>query len=177
MSAEALAPLLLEAAALKALDRAGWRRVGLDPVESVAAHSWGVGWLVALCCPPELSRERALLLALVHDLPEVRVGDLTPHDGVPKAEKRRREAEAAAAMLAHAPELLAAWREYEAAETAEARFVHELDRLDMGLHALASAKQPEAPDLTEFVESADRGIHAPPLRALWMAAQREAGRP
>ncbi len=141
-------------------------------MESVAAHSWGVAWLVALCCPPELHRERALLLALVHDLPEVRVGDITPADGIPKAEKRRLEAAAAGSLLAETPELLAAWQEYEANETAEARFVHELDRLDMGLQALAAGRAADAPDLTEFIESADRGIRAPALRALWTAAQR-----
>ena len=175
MSAEALAPLLLEAVALKALDRAGWRRVGLEPVESVAAHSWGVAWLVALCCPPALNRERALLLALVHDLPEVRVGDITPADGVPKAEKHRLERAAADAMLAHQPELLSAWAEYAAQQTAEARFVHELDRLDMGLQALAEQRRPGAPDLSEFLVSADRAIHTEALRLIWSAAQRVAG--
>ncbi|MFT5458801.1 MAG: putative hydrolase of HD superfamily, partial [Myxococcota bacterium] len=63
---------LVETMALKALRRAGWVRAGVTSPESVAAHSWGVAWLVLVLLPRELNRERALTYALLHDLPEVR---------------------------------------------------------------------------------------------------------
>src|SRR5262245_31586095 len=84
--------LLLEALRLKALRRAGWVRVGVPaPVESVADHSWGVAWLVLALLPEGLDRGKALAYAVLHDLPEVRTGDVTPMDRVPKEEKARRE--------------------------------------------------------------------------------------
>jgi putative hydrolase of HD superfamily len=127
--------LAREAMALKDVDRAGWKRIGVTHPESVAAHSWGVALLALLRCPPGLDREKLLAMAILHDLAEVRVGDLTPHDGVPREEKHRREREAMDALLAHRPDLRAIWDEAEAGVSAEARFLKDLDRADMGLQA------------------------------------------
>lgn len=130
MKAERLA---LEAMALKEVRRAGWVRLGVADAESVAAHSWGVAFLVILLCPPGLDREKLLVMAILHDLAEVRVGDLTPADGVSREEKHRREAEVMRELLADRPELLALWEEAEARQSPEARFLKTLDRLDMGV--------------------------------------------
>ena len=117
---------LIEALRLKALDRAGWVRVGVPDPESVAAHSWGVAWLVSVLCPPELDREKALLIAVVHDLAEVRIGDLTPHDEL--ADKAVRERRAFIEMthaLPNAEELLQLFDDY--GRSAEGRFVKSCD--------------------------------------------------
>ena len=71
---------ILEVLGLKALPRTGWERKGVPAPESVAAHSWGVSWLVLVLLPPSLDLRRALTYAVLHDLPEVRAGDWTPHD-------------------------------------------------------------------------------------------------
>jgi putative hydrolase of HD superfamily len=159
---------LLAAAALKDVRRAGWVRVGVPEPESVAAHTWGVAWLVLALAPPALDRARALTYALLHDLAEARVGDLTPHDGVPRDEKHRREAEAIAVLLAGRPDLAAAWADYEGRVDDEARFVHQLDRLDMALQADRYAVATGL-DLGEFLRSADVAITDPVLR-VWMDA-------
>ncbi len=127
--------LAQEAMELKEVDRAGWKRIGMTHPESVAAHSWGVALLALLRCPPELDRHKLLAMAVLHDLAEVRVGDLTPHDGVAREEKHRREREAMDALLAHRPDLRAIWDEAEAGISPEARFLKELDRAEMGLQA------------------------------------------
>lgn len=156
---------LCEALGLKALPRAGWVQRGVPQPESVAAHSWGVAWLVLTLLPPELSRERALTYAVLHDLPEVRVGDLTPADGVPAHDKAAREAAAMQAMCARQPHLIAAWSAYEAQGDPEARFVRELDRLDMALQALVYA-QAGHPGMGDFVASAGRVVAHPALRPI-----------
>lgn len=127
--------LLAESIGLKHVIRAGWLRVGVPHPESVAAHSFGVALAALILCPPELNREKVLIMALLHDLAEVRVGDITPHDGVPRAEKKRRERAAIAELLVSRPDLQAMWEEAEAHESPEARFVHEMDQLDLGLTA------------------------------------------
>ena len=144
---------LLQAYHLKHLSRAGWCRVGIPDPESVASHSWGVALLVLLLSPPHLNKERMLELALIHDLPEVIVGDITPHDNITKQEKQHREAQAAATLLP--PHLLRIWKEYEENQTEEAKFVHMLDKLDMALQAIAYEHQA---DTREFVSSAKRKI-------------------
>lgn len=158
---------LLEAVQLKSLTRAGWLRVGVARPESVAAHSWGVAWLVLTLLPTELDAKKALSYAVVHDVAEVRVGDLTPHDGVPPEEKARREREAMVGIARGLDDdkLLALWEAYEAQADEESRFVRQLDRLDMALQALAQHEQ-GAPGMREFIDSADRFIDDERLRPL-----------
>jgi len=168
--------LLLEALRLKDLPRAGWLRAGAPAPESVAAHSWGVGLLVLTLAPPELDRGRALAFALLHDLAEVRVGDITPHDGVPPAEKRARERTAAEALLAAHPALLALWEAYEAQACPESRFVRQLDRVDMALQAQIYAARGQI-DPAPFLRSAARALTDPRLRALAGAADQPGGHP
>jgi putative hydrolase of HD superfamily len=154
-----------EALGLKAVARAGWVRRGLTDVESVAAHSWGVAWLALALAPPHLDRARLLTYAILHDLAEVRVGDITPADAVPPAEKRAREAAACAQLLAPWPALLAAWTDYEAQADDEARFVRQLDRLDMALQARWYAAR-DGLEPGAFFESAARAIVDRDLLAL-----------
>ena len=82
---------------LAEIDRA--QRGDIGDGESVADHSWAVAFLATLLCPEELNREKVLIMAILHDLAEVRVGDITPYDGVPVPEKHAREARAMEAML------------------------------------------------------------------------------
>lgn len=163
----ALRSALLAGLALKALPRAGWLRVGVERPESVAAHSWGLCWLVCALCPAHLDRGVALTIATLHDLAEARVGDITPYDGIDKAEKRRREADAMASMLAplpHAAELEARWWDYELGRTPEGRWVKALDKLDMALQAALYAI--DGIPTTEFVASALAALDDETLRAL-----------
>lgn len=147
---------LLEALQLKRLPRSGWLRVGVQDAESVAAHSWGAAWLVAALCPEGVDRGRALEMAVIHDLAEVRIGDITPVDGVPEEEKAAMEGAALNAMLhsiPHGSRLRDLWDEFEAGETAEARFARVCDKLDMGLQAIAYSEESKE-DFEEWLISA-----------------------
>ena len=156
-----LVDTLVEVAALKQVARAGWVRHGVPSPESVAAHSWGVAWLVTVLLPPGLDRGRALTYAVLHDLAEVRTGDITPHDGVSAASKAEREDRAMISLTeALPPHLYATWHAYEAQSDEEARFVRQLDRLDMAIQAVAYQ---EHGDLREFLRSAAAVIHHPAL--------------
>lgn len=156
---------LRRAYALKHTDRAGWLRVRSAAVESVAAHSWGMALLALARCPEEFDRLAVLELCLVHDLPEAVVGDITPHDGVPPEEKHAREATAAAALFADAPALLRRWTEYARQQTPEARWVRQLDKLDMAIQAERYAAA--GADTAEFLRSARPGVTDPALLALF----------
>ena len=150
---------LLRFMELKGVQRAGWVRAGVALPESVAAHSWGMAILALKLCPEGMDLVRILKLCLVHDLPEVVVGDLTPHDDTStKAIDER------AAMLDLAPEWVALFDEYEGQTSAESRFVKCLDKLDMGLQALVYQNTQNL-ELGEFLTSA-RGPLPPELAEL-----------
>ena len=139
---------LKEILGLKNVLRAGWVRAGIKSPESVAAHSWGMSMLALKLAPKELDLTRVLSLCIVHDIPEVRVGDLTPHDDTStKAEDELN------AMTEMAPEWVGLFEEYERGKTPEAKFVKQLDKLDMALQAEIYQSEFDIP-LNEFIESA-----------------------
>jgi putative hydrolase of HD superfamily len=158
---------------LKQLYRQGWLRVGLPPerCESVAEHSLGVALLCLFIADtyfPEADVSKVVRIALLHDLGEARVGDLTPHDPVGAEEKHRREREAVAHILGGLPrgaEYLALWEEYEQGRSFEARLVRQVDRLEMGLQACIYEHQ-GAGDLSEFFASVHKALEAPELKAV-----------
>jgi len=141
---------LIEALGLKDVVRAGWVRAGVEQPESVAAHSWGMAMLATQLCPKHLNLQRVLELCILHDVAEVIVGDITPHDNVPAAEKHRLEIEAIREMGICAEEMFS---EYEKQETEESRFVRYLDKLDMALQA--EIYEGQGLDLSEFKKAAE----------------------
>ncbi len=139
---------LKEILGLKKVLRSGWVRAGVPSPESVAAHSWGMSMLALKLTPPELDLQRVLSLCIVHDVPEVRVGDLTPHDDTStKAEDEFK------AMQGLAPEWVNLFEEYEQGQTPESKFVKQLDKLDMALQA-EIYQADHGISLEEFIESA-----------------------
>lgn len=100
-------------------------------------------------------------MALVHDMAESIVGDITPVDGVGKGEKARREKEA---MEYLSRGLLGGWEgveqgrglqdifeEYEEGETLESRFVHDVDKMELLLQMVEYEREMKGEmDLGEF---------------------------
>ena len=97
---------------------------------------------------------------MVHDLPEILVGDLTPED-----DRSTRAEDEHAAMKVLAPQWLETFESYERQDTEEARFVHQLDRLDMGLQAQVYEAETGL-DLSQFLESAKAVVNDPRLSDL-----------
>lgn len=181
---------LLASLALKDERRTGWQLRGIEDPETVAAHSWGVSLLcLAFADAAGVDADRALRLAVVHDLAEAETGD-APTRAEPAAEaldpdeKERRERAAMDELAAPFPGVRAAWEEYEAHETPEARFVKEMDLIDMCLQALAYERgdrydpDAEAPAfeshdrLDEFFATAEARLRTPLGRALFEAIER-----
>lgn len=157
-----------EMAQLKQLYRQGWLRVGVPEAqcESVAEHSLGVAFLTLLLADQLIEgvdAPRALRMALLHDLGEARVGDLTPHHGVSPEEKHQRERAAVREILGGLPrgdEYVALLDDYDRGESAEAKLVRQLDRLEMALQACAYEHQTGI-DLGQFFDSARKVFEHP----------------
>ena len=153
---------------LKLLFRQGWlqRGVSKDQCESVAEHSIGVAILAMWLAEanfPELDACRVIRMALLHDFGEIYTGDLTPEDGVPEEQKRRLEGESVAKVFDKLPngrEYMALWEEYEVGITPEARFVKEIDRLEMAMQAGVYGSLGYE-NLGDFFATAKRSISIP----------------
>lgn len=140
---------LLTLLKLKDIDRTGWVRAGVSNPESVAAHSWGMAVLALRLCPNHLDISKVIQMCLVHDLAEIIVGDLTPHDDIKGDEKHNLERDG---MLKIAPQWINLFDEYEQGTSQEAQFVKTIDKLDMGLQAMHYQNQ--GLELAEFITSA-----------------------
>ncbi len=158
---------------LKQLYRQGWLRVGLskERCESVAEHSFGMALLCLFLADsyfPEADASKVVRIALLHDLGEAYVGDITPHDKVSREEKLQREQQAVERILAKLPlgaEYLELWQEYEHGTSFEARLVRQVDRLEMGLQAAIYEHQ-GAGDLSEFFASVHKALETPELKTV-----------
>ncbi|MFT7245408.1 MAG: putative hydrolase of HD superfamily [Candidatus Azotimanducaceae bacterium] len=156
---------------LKQLFRQGWIQRGIDPgtCETVAEHTFGNAMLSLMLLPrhPELDALRVLMMALVHDVGEAYVGDITPADNVPAEEKKAREAAAIHKILGKLPHgegLIEVWEEYEAQQTDEAKFVKQIDRLEFAMQASVYEHQGKI-DGDEFYEKVAQQMTSPDLQA------------
>jgi len=175
-STDGISPLVrtyLEFNHLKQLFRQGWLHRGLssEKCESVADHSFSTAILALLIRDthfPDLDLLKVVLMTMLHEVGEIYAGDITPGDGVQADEKHRREWESATQVLeklSGGSRYITLWEEYEAGETPEARFVRQIDRLEMGLQAAIYARQ-ENIDPEEFYASSAQALTSPPLSAL-----------
>ena len=125
------------------LPRTGWLLRGVRPCESIADHSWGVA-LVALLLTDalraeghEIDGERVLRMALVHDAPEARTGDMPLPSKTAEAAQALGELEERLASELLPDALRGDWREAEQGHTLEARIVKAADKLQMMIKVLA----------------------------------------
>ena len=129
-----LVDFLFEALMLKRTPRTGYQFLG-HGAETVAEHSFGATILAFTLARMNGRADltRTLKLALFHDLPEARTGDLNyMNKRYTEVDEAKAVAEAAAG-LPFGPELLENWREWRAGETLEAKLAADADQLDMVL--------------------------------------------
>lgn len=104
--------------------------------ENSAEHSWHLATMamtLAEYAPPGTDVGRAIELLLVHDIVEIDAGDTFAFDVAANLDKATRELAAADRLFGTLPPdvgacLREAWEEFEAGETAAARFANALDR-------------------------------------------------
>lgn len=120
----------------KTVERKIWC-TGLERIESDAEHSWHTAMFVMLFdkdLPENLDRLKMLKLALMHDLIEIYARDVFIFDKEGRKNKKERETQAAEKLFSQLPEDLekefhALFKEYEAKETEESKFVNSFDKV------------------------------------------------
>lgn len=156
---------ILEAiSAVKNLPRTGWIEHGLDErhVESVASHSFGTAVLAIILkgggyLPGDMAFERVLELALLHDIGESVIGDMTPASAVSSKKKAEMEREAIRKLLHGMPGLEALALDLESFVSGQGKhdldpvhaMVKQIDKLDMMIQALLYERE-TGKDMSDF---------------------------
>jgi len=151
---------------LKQLFRQGWFLNGLteDKCESVADHLFGVCILSLVIGEnyyPSLNIKRLLEMALVHELGEINIGDVTPHDRIPKKVKYEWELKSIIEIMSKIPNgnhYVVLWKEYEEGKTPEAILLKQIDYLEMGFQAHIYKMQYNIP-IDDFIRSTKKRLH------------------
>jgi putative hydrolases of HD superfamily len=126
---------IVELEKLKAVLRKN-KPLGLDRYENSAEHSWQIS-LAAISFAPQVSQpldiSRVIEMLLVHDIPEIDVGDTIVYAGKSTDDEAKEIAAAKRlfGMLGNevGEKLLARWQEFEAGATLESRYARAIDRL------------------------------------------------
>jgi len=138
-----------------------------DP-ESVADHSYRVALMAMVYCDARrLDTEKAMKMALLHDLPEALVGDSIPGERKPE-EKRAMEAAAMRSLLKDLPndvakEYRAVWKEFEERQSQEARLVRQLDKVELAIQAYEYRRDNPVHQVEDFIRSARKTVVDPEL--------------
>lgn len=134
---------------LKNEKRAHSKIWGIEEFETVADHSWGTAFLCLYYgSERDIDTEKTVKMAIVHDMAEAEIGDIPyrvdeENMDVKPEEKERRE-EAVWEKIEDKTEredLIELWKEYEAKKTKEAKFVKDMDRIDLVLRTLENEKE------------------------------------
>lgn len=126
--------LLFEIGFFRFIKRSWQRFLALSSANN-AEHSFRVAWIALMLAKYEKvdNHEKILKMALVHDLPESRCGDV---DYVSREYTKRKESDAIADSLKETifgKEMVDIWNEYEKRESIEAKIVKDADNIDCEL--------------------------------------------
>lgn len=123
---------------LKHVQRAArTQHAGTDRAENSAEHAWHVALIAVLLAEevtPKPDLARVLAMIAIHDVVEIEAGDTFAFDEAGLLTQAERERAAAARLFGALPadlarRLAALWEEFEACESADARFAMGCDRL------------------------------------------------
>jgi len=152
--------LFAEAGKLKKLPRMGWLLRGVQSPESVAEHTFRVAFITLFLGDElrkrgmEINVEKALKIAILHDLAEARITDL-PLEAQKYVDKKKAERKAMVDILgAERVEYFKLFQEYEEEKSPEGRLVKFADKLEMVLQAWEYEKA-GSKGLEEFWEALD----------------------
>lgn len=134
-----IARFLFEVGHLKRVPRSGWYVAGVHSPESVAEHSFRVGWIAYFLAREEgADPARAMMMGLAHDIHEARIGD---HHKMAKGylDVKAIEPRVFGDQVDRLPqkeELIALHDEFLAGETVEAKVALDADRLECAFQGL-----------------------------------------
>ncbi len=125
-----IANLLFKAKILKDIPRSGYHFLGAGR-ESVAEHSFSISFIAYVISQlePEIDALRLITMCLVHDLPEVKTGDLNYVQKKYVAADENKAVADITKRLPFGPDLAGLIHEFNEGRTIEAKLAHDADQL------------------------------------------------
>lgn len=143
---------------LKGLKRTGWVKHRVSDPESIAEHSFRVAVLAMVLAPKiKVDQLKSVKMALIHDIGEAEIGDIVTKKGfiiLPNLKEKKeveRKAVKRILQLIDKEEYIKLFDEFEENKTKEAKFIKQLDKLEMSIQASEYEDQQNL-DLEEFFE-------------------------
>lgn len=156
---------------LKRTLRSGWIEVGISQPESVADHTFRTTIICMIFADMKgLDQLKLLKMALIHDLPEAIIGDVTPSQKTKEIiEKEKAAINRILDLLPRKQreEYVMIWKEYQQGKTEEAKAMRQLDKIEMAIQAKEYEKtKSKKTGFKRFNESTIKAITWPELREL-----------
>ena len=155
-----ISDFFFQIAGLKNLPRTGWKvKLNVENSESVAEHSYMMSVMaMVLSDIKELNTEKILKMSILHDWAESKIGDFMP-DEISSEKKTELEEYAMSEILDDLPSKIKndyydIWNDYKDSSSKEAKFVHELDRLEMALQGKIYEKENDPEKIKPFLTTA-----------------------
>ncbi len=165
-----LIELFMEIGKMKSSKRTGWLAEGIENPESVADHSYRMAYIALILGSQrdDIDTNKAVAMALVHDVPESQTGDIlvdwkikfhtkeemertkNKNHGITQEEKFDLERKAMEKLSGNNKEMMHLWLEFEAQETREAVFVKSIDKFEMLLQVYEYEKS-HGKDLSHWI--------------------------
>lgn len=158
MNPSKIAEILIAAETLTEIPRFGYILSGVENPEKVSSHSFNVAFLAMIIAPQieGINADKAIKMALVHDLPESMTTDL-PLVSKQFFSKDEAEHKAAKILCKDFPEMLELFEEYASKNTQESMLVHDLDKLQMLVRA-TRYRRTNRGDMSKFLDNSP-GFH------------------
>lgn len=169
---------------LQVLPRTGYLFCGVPQPETVAAHLFGVSYLVMVLGRhirdrgAKLDLEKALQIALLHEAGEVFIGDMIPAGKRAFGEGAKETAEARAGgrfLETLDPELEALFRDFLELRSPAAKLVADCDRLQMLLKSRHYLEQGHS-GVQEILAGTTYSFHYEECNAVARAAEKAQGK-
>ena len=155
-----ISDFFFQIAGLKNLPRTGWKvKLNVENSESVAEHSYMMSVMaMVLSDIKELNTEKILKMSILHDWAESKIGDFMPNE-ISREKKTELEEYAMSEILDDLPSKIKndyydIWNDYKDSSSKEAKFVHELDRLEMALQGKIYEKENDPEKIKPFLTTA-----------------------
>ncbi len=176
MKPDEVVSVFMKAEILKSLQRTGWVTAGVHSrvVESVAEHTYGTTFISLILANllkakgVEVNLEKALTMAVLHDLGESVVSDIPSSSDATNSKsfedaKDALEARAVESILSPLEDLGAflqcCWAELQEGTSMEARIVLSSDQIDMLVHAITLERSGVDSEILQgFFESSKRRL-------------------
>lgn len=133
----------MQAQKLKTVLRSGWQvwQIEADRAESIAEHIYGAQML-AIALHSEFRQDiditHVLKMLAIHEMEEIRIGDITPFDNVSDEEKRNMGKVAVAKLCSNiglGDDYIEVIEEFENQITPESKFARMIDKLEANIQA------------------------------------------